>query len=198
MDALVSFFIQRWPVFAIVLIAVILTVLFCKWYYGRFVPTERKADDGQQQLQKLPCQKHEAELSSIQGFLRARYPVAFEPYDQRKNPRSLNEEGERLFNDMGGAGFLETHGPRLLNRMAEQHPKTPLDVEYEAQDALFYFFKDDMFNELKRWVYYSPMRKMTIDGVEKDHEVTMEEVLFVLSLPLRDLYLELHPEIVDA
>ena len=40
------------------------------------------------------------------------------------------------------------------------------------------------------------MRKQTIDGVEKEYVVTIDDVVFVLSIPLRDLYLKFHPELV--
>ena len=32
--------------------------------------------------------------------------------------------------------------------------------------------------------------------LERDYIVTMNDVCFVLSLPLRDMYLELHPELL--
>ncbi|MBO6025627.1 MAG: hypothetical protein J6P73_00070 [Bacteroidales bacterium] len=53
-----------------------------------------------------------------------------------------------------------------------------------------------MFNGLKRWVYNAPARKTVVDGVEKDYEVTLDDVFYILGIPLRDMYLEFHPDVV--
>ena len=61
--------------------------------------------------------------------------------------------------------------------------------------VLYDHLDDDMFNGMKKWVYNSPSRKLMIDGKEQDYTVTMNDVCFVLSLPLRDMYLEKHPDL---
>lgn len=192
MDAIITFLVERWPLFAIVLISVVVTVIICKWYFNRFVPTEKNVVSNQKRIDELPCAKHEEEISSIRAYLLVKYPKAFGSYAQKKSPRCLNEEGEKLFEEIGGAGFLATNAAKLMAKMEQKKPKTPLDVEFFALDTLYGMLSDDMFNDIKRWVYDSPMRRLTIDGVEKDYEVTMGDVCFVLSIPLRDLYLEMH------
>ena len=193
MDAIVTFLTERWPMLAVVIIAVAVTIMVCKWYYSRFVPMEQKVDSNQKRIEDLPCARHEEDIASIRAYLLAKYPKAFGTYAQKKSPRRLNEEGERLFKEVGGAAFLEANGAALMKRMEQKKPKTPLDVEQFALDVLYGALNDDMFIEIKRWVYDVPMRKLTIDGKEKDYEVTMNDVCFVLSIPLRDMYLELHP-----
>lgn len=192
MDAIVTFLMERWPVLAGVLIAVVVTVIICKWYFNRFVPTEKKADNNQKRFEALPCAKHEEEISSIRTYLLVKYPKAFGTYAQKKSPRCLNDEGRRLFEEIGGAAFLETNGAKLIARMEQKKPKTPLDVELYALDVLYGMLNDDMFNGLKRWVYDCPVRKLVVDGEEKAYEVTLNDVCFVLSIPLRDLYFEIH------
>jgi len=192
MDAIVTFLMERWPVLATVLVAVVLTVIICKWYFNRFVPTEKKADNNLKRFEALPCEKHEEEISSIRAYLLVKYPKAFGTYAQKQRPRCLNEEGKRLFEEIGGAAFLEANGARLIARLEQKNPKTPLDVELYALDVLYGMLNDDLFNDLKRWVYDCPVRKLVVDGVEKAYEVTMNDVCFVLSIPLRDLYFENH------
>ena len=195
MDAVVTFLLERWPIIAIVLIVVVLTVMICKWYYCRFVSTEQKVDGNQKRIDDLPCARHEEEIASIRAYLLAKYPKAFGTYAQKKSPRQLNNEGRRLFEEVGGAAFLETNGACLIKRMEQKKPKTPLDVEQFALDVLYGMLNDDIFNGIKRWVYEAPMRRIVVDGKEKDYEVTLNDVCFVFSIPLRDLYLELHPGI---
>lgn len=48
---------------------------------------------------------------------------------------------------------------------------------------------------LKSWVYNAPVRKIyRPDGSEEMTEVSVDDILFVLSLPLIDRYLETHPD----
>lgn len=195
MEAIFTFMAERWPFMAAILIAVTLTVFVCKWYYGRYIQTEKKADDNEKRINTLPCTKHEKEISRIRDYLLAKYPKAFGEYELKKSPRELSEEGRKLFSDIGGASFLEANGAKLLDMIAKENPKTPFDVEQLSFESLFNHLNDSMFNRIKRWVYYCPVRKLMVDGKEQNSEVTIYDVCFVLSIPLRDLYLDRHPEL---
>ena len=193
MDSIITFIAERWPFVAIILIAVVITVLVCRWYYRHFVPTEEKTNDHEKRINDLPCAKHNEEISSIRSYLLAKYPKAFGEFAQKNSPRELNEEGKRLFADIDGMAFLENNGTKLMTYIEQQKPKTQLDVEQLSLGVLYRYLNDDMFNAIKKWVYFSPTRKLMIDGQEKDYVVTLGDVCFVLSIPLRDLYLEFHP-----
>jgi hypothetical protein len=197
MDAIVTFLMERWPVLAAIIIAVVITIMLCKWYYGRFVQIETKTEKNEKQLEDLPCAQHEKQIYSIRDFLYAKYPKAFGPYMmQKKSPCQLSEEGERIFEEIGGGSFLEANGQRLIDEMERKRPQTPFDVELFARSALLDMLSDPAFNEIKRWVYDAPMRKQIISGVEKEYVVSIDDVIFVLSIPLRDLFLKFHPELV--
>ena len=128
--------------------------------------------------------------------INAKYPTAAPVFSQKMSPRKLNEAGMKLLEDIGGAAFLSENKNVLVACIDERNPKTALDVEEAALLVLYDHLDDDMFNDMKKWVYNSPSRKLMIDGVERDYIVTMNDVCFVLSLPLRDMYLELHPELL--
>ena len=69
MDAIITFLIERWPALVAIIIAVAITIVACKWYFGRFVPTEKKANNADSKLgeldeiskrvNNLPCAKHD-------------------------------------------------------------------------------------------------------------------------------------------
>ena len=122
-------------------------------------------------------------------------PSAATAFSVKKSPRKLNDAGERLFEDISGKEFLEANKEFLLNEIEQKLPKTALDVETTASEVLFENLQNDIFNRMKNWVYNSPMRTLTINGEEKDYAVTIGDVCFVLSIPLRDMYLQNHPEI---
>ena len=91
--------------------------------------------------------------------------------------------------------FLDKNKDILIQGIDNKTPKTALDVEESALEVLFSLTDNDMFIKIKNWIYNSPTRKLLIDGVEKDYAITMNDVCFVLSLPLRNMYLDLHPEL---
>ena len=70
--------------------------------------------------------------------------------------------------------------------------KTALDVEQYSFAALVLCTNEDFFIPLKNYVYNCPDIEM--EGGQMI-EMSVEIVCFILSLPLRDLYLTAHPEI---
>lgn len=112
-------------------------------------------------------------------------------FSAKHSPRRLNENGKTLLRKCGGDRFLEEHGGFFINKINQLQPKTALDVEDCALAVLQLNTKEDMFIPLKNWVYNEPTWTLTDeDGKEKQQEIELDDVLFVLSLPLRDRYLE--------
>ena len=75
-------------------------------------------------------------------------------------------------------------------------PTTALDVENSAYTVLLENSGNDFFNGIKDWIYNRPAMKITYDNEPKDYIVTLDDVCYVFSLPLRNMYLELHPELI--
>jgi len=202
MDAITSYLLERWPILLWGLIIIIatafLTYKVVKWYYTRYTKVEEKV----KQIDKLPCLKHEMilcemknDLAIIRAFIMAKYPSAAPVFSHKSSPRILNDAGEQLFDDIKGVEFLKDNGDFLIKCIDDKAPKTALDVEESALQVLYDNFDNDMFVDAKNWVYNSPSRRLMIDGVEKEYYITMNDVCFVLSLPLRNMYLEKHPEL---
>lgn len=122
--------------------------------------------------------------------------VAAVTYSEKHSPRRLNANGDALLADINGLEFLQANKSTLLDDIEKFVPKTSLDVENVALSVLRLRMSDDIFNEIKSWVYNAPARNIVgKDGKQKMTEVSLEDVLFVLSLPLRDMFLAEHPEI---
>lgn len=123
--------------------------------------------------------------------------LAAEEYSMKKSPRKLNENGEALYNDISGEAFLSDNLPFFVLQIDNLAPKTALDVENFALSVLRVSSSDDIFIPLKSWVYNEPTREIVgRDGEKSFTDVSMDDVLFVLSIPLRDKYLETHDNII--
>ncbi|MBQ0154733.1 MAG: hypothetical protein KBS70_08145 [Bacteroidales bacterium] len=115
-------------------------------------------------------------------------------FSAKKSPRALNELGMKVFADMNGSAILEENKDWLFEKISAKNPQTALDVEAAAINACAQLVTDDKANDVKVFVYNYPIQK---DGGGNEVEVTLQNALFILSLPLRDMYLVEHPHILQ-
>ncbi len=115
----------------------------------------------------------------------------------KNSPRELNSSGKRLLADVDGMSFLRKYKDVLFADMDTYTPKTALDVEAASFGTCMSCVAKEMFNEFKNFVYKSPTYLVKdASGQEKSHDISILDICFVLSLPLRDMYLKAHPEIL--
>ncbi|MCM1078534.1 MAG: hypothetical protein NC344_09725 [Bacteroidales bacterium] len=78
-------------------------------------------------------------------------------------------------------------------------PKTALDVENAANYACAGYTDNEIFNGIKYIVYNAPSLTIKNDkGEERPYDLTLGDISYILSLPLRDMYLSEHPELVNV
>lgn len=117
-------------------------------------------------------------------------------FGRKRSPKVLTELGERIFAEIGGAEFLRVNRDVLFASLDKEQPKTALDVQMMAYWACISISKEDVFNKIKSYIYNCPELDMeNSEGQMEKHELTLSDVCSILSLPLRDMYLEAHPEI---
>lgn len=117
--------------------------------------------------------------------------------DQKKSPRQLNDNGVYLFREFNGSAFIENNADFLIKALEALKPKSALDVENYALSVLVANVNDDRFTPLKNWVYMAPAQPLRSDNGETEEVVVdLNTVLSIISLKLRDLYLERHPELI--
>ncbi len=178
--------------------------------------------DKLKEIDALPCSHHNLRLNSHDGILNETRTtlgemkgqlellvklstssrtkpliIATEEYSEKNSPRTLNKNGQTLYNDINGEKFLKDNLDFFFSEIDKLAPKTALDVENFALSILRISLCNDIFIPLKSWVYNEPTRDIVNrDGKTVPTEVSMDDVLFVLSLPLRDKYLEAHENII--
>lgn len=131
------------------------------------------------------------DIAAIKAVLVQKFPNAANVFSMKKSPRRLNETGEKLFADIHGEEFLQKNKDFFFSKIDAMKPKTALDVENAANFACSGYTDEDMFNDIKDYVYNAP--SITIkdeDGKERLYDITLGDVCYVLSLPLRDMYLK--------
>lgn len=120
-----------------------------------------------------------------------------ELFSQKHSPRQLNAQGYKLYEDIQGEIFLNKNKDFFFEKIAGLKPQTAYDVE-NAITMIFNLNTDnEIFIDLKNWVYNAPSREVEINGKKEMYDLALSDLFFVLSLPLRDMYLSEHPEVLE-
>lgn len=192
LEVILTWLMANWP--ALVVVGGIVWFV-TRFYYKEFRPVEKSVNT-------LPCDSRgkllediKESLAVIRTYITTTDPKRASIFSQKASPRKLNNAGEQLLNNCGGIAFIEANKRLLFGWLDEKKPKTALDVEKSALEVLIENVDNDVFNPLKGWVYNSPSMEVVVDGENKELAVSLQDVCFVISLPLRDMYLAAHPEI---
>lgn len=131
---------------------------------------------------------HTYTLMSIGSFLDNKFPKNKIKSYMKKSPRQLTETGKKMLDMVNGRQFLSDNKEQLFKIIDSYHPKTKLDVQNVSMMALLYYTTTDAFNNIKDIIYDMP--EMETD--EGKYEITLNDICFVMSLPLRDMYIIEH------
>jgi hypothetical protein len=137
-------------------------------------------------ISNLPCDYHANELLRIKAILIQKYPSSANVFSLKASPRVLNELGKQLFNDIDGSSFLAENKEVLFKLITESNPLAKLDVEQAANAACMSLIPTPTFKRMKDFVYNSSV--IEIEG-GKRYDISLSDICFVLSIPLRDMYL---------
>lgn len=214
MDIFLNYLTEHLPTFVLVLVFAVCLLIFVVWRLAKMW----------HDFKSLPCSEHTSSislhkdkiseiaqsLSRIDGnieMLLKLLPVMSAnkenvlsndiPVLSKKNsPKVLNANGVKVSESLKCDDFFANNKDWLVDKLSLFSPKTALDTETFSLAALRIASSDDRFNDIKKLIYNSPYIKLEVEsGEEKDFEITLDDVLFVLSLYLRDEYLTRHPEI---
>ena len=133
------------------------------------------------------------EVIKIQTTLAVKYKNAEGLFTQRHSPRSLNELGLKIFNDMNGQEFLDKNKDFLFKKIDARRPMAALDVEEAAEFVCSSSTNEEFFLPVKSFVYNYPEVEI---AAGRKHDLTLSDACYILSFPLRDMYLKEHPNMI--
>ena len=196
-------------------VGIVATILGGVWFIfskifgmGRF---SRRIEELENRTCNAACDLHDRDIEVIKGELKSvnenlikvtsllllKHKEAGNLFSVKNSPRQLNDMGKQVLADIKGMDFLQTNQDFLFVGIDGYQPKTALDVENAAHAVCAVSTNNEMFNAIKNFVYNSPSYKLKdAEGRERLYDLAMSDVCFILSLPLRDMYLKAHPEIV--
>ena len=113
---------------------------------------------------------------------------------KKKSPRELTKAGVELLNISGGKECIDRNCDFFIHSVEEYSPKLPYDVERRSLDVVLANTNGDHFDDIKNFIYKSP-EFIEFEGEEV--RVSIFSIGFVMSLYLRDLYLEKYPKLCE-
>jgi len=138
------------------------------------------------------------DITSIKSILSQNNPKLAASMTNKKSPRRLNDLGQNIFEQIEGEKLLNDNKDFFYSNIDRMNPKTAYDVEIAANYACIGYTDNDIFNDIKMYVYNAPSIMVKDENNnEVSHDLTLSDVCFTLSIPLRDMYLKDHPEILQ-
>lgn len=214
-EVLIDKLLQLMPLWTIIIIGIMFVAM--KFYYTRFAKLEEKVEDSASSLSKLDdvpqkarnleeqakgldnrlCRAEDT-LASVTKWIIKQDKAMIDEFMQKRSPYTLTSVGEQLLRDSGANQVLEQCMPQYIADLEAKEPKTAYDVEDLAYDVLFRRSGDDAFKPIKDYLYLAP-DPVTFYSAERresvEVRVSLIAIIKVMSLPLRDEYLRLHPEL---
>ena len=154
---------------------------------GRFDQMQQSLDSLVTSFGKLPCTDHHDDLTKVKSVLIQKYPSSANVFSAKASPRKLNELGQKLFNDIDGEQFIQNNKEELYRLIDNSKPLVALDVEQAALMACHALTPTPVFNDIKNYIYNAPSINLPDGSI---YDITLDDACFVLSLRLRDVYLQ--------
>ncbi|OAV72991.1 hypothetical protein Barb7_03017 [Bacteroidales bacterium Barb7] len=137
-------------------------------------------------------------VSDISAWIMKKDNLMVDTLRLKHSPYVLVPIGYVLLDESGATEALDSNMEYLIQELEEEKPKTPYDVERKAAEVLLHNSDHDMFVGIKHYLYYSPAKVTLTDpetGEKAEIEPSMYMITQLMSIPLRDEYLERHPDI---
>lgn len=172
-----------------------------------------------EKINKLPCDKHHEDISKsnanfdnmnqivlstnemvseISKWVMKMDNGMIDTLAKKASPLKMTPIGEVLFEKSLSKKAIDENIDFLIKELEGIAPKTAFDVEDQAYSVLFKNIGHDLFNEVKNFIYYSPETIELIDpsdGEKEQIKISLQTLIRLMGIYLRDKYLERHTEI---
>jgi hypothetical protein len=176
----------------LILVAGLAAVLY--WFF-----VHRSLKNTLNNFQEIAGDLHNA-AREMQKYLRnkdKKWDILFElpqkpKWAQMNSPMVLNDDGKSLFTESGMEKIVRENQSSLVSKIEEQKPQTAYDVQNFAFVTLgdFLIAHEDLLKDVKSFLYNHPQFK--------GQSISMEDLVYVGMIRLRDLYIAKYPELIDT
>lgn len=217
-DKIFEYIINNWP-FGAVLLSVAVIVWFASKFHTKLQETHKKVSELPCDQHKEDIISFASKFSKIEETISATNRTIESVNDQlvdinkwimktdkdmidvlvrKRSPLKITSVGEIIFTDSTAKKAVDDNLDFLIHELEKISPNTPYDVEENAVNILLKNRGHNLFNTIKGFLYYAPDPYVVIDP-ETNEEVkvslSMQHIIRLMSIYLRDAYLDKHREI---
>lgn len=220
MDTIITFLLDKYPYLIIALVVGLSVWLCLRYHYTQVVPAKNNSQKSCDKLDKLPCNTHETNIKTVDGSISkltesvnsikdmltevTKWMMKFDSntidvFMQKHSPYQLTPIGKQILDESKGKDTIDSNLDFFIEALENHNPTTAFDVEDRSMDVIINNIGNDIFNDVKNYVYYSPdMKEFSIEGEDPiSVRISMPPLLRSMSIYLRDKYFEKYPNIQD-
>lgn len=166
-------------------------------------------------LKRIPCQDHESsikrhdrDIQELKSITKSNNAMLTElckwvmkndasmidTLAKKFSPLKMTKAGEELYKASHAETALNSMKDLLMSEIEKAAPRTEYDTDEEALNALLHNVGHKEFDQIKRFIYYSPSEFTTTDGQKVRFD--LYAIIRLMAITLRDMYLKAHPEII--
>lgn len=211
MDALISYLLEHAPWFVAIAIAAYAAWKISKYHTG--------LENTQNKVNELPCNKHQENIQKSNNLYEELQKTVTSTNDmvleiskwimkfdndminnlaKKASPLKMTSIGKIVFEQSGAKKTIDENKDFLFDEINATHPNTASAVEEESFSVLMRNIGHNMFSGVKQYLYYSPEIievKNPDTGKNENIRLSMQSILRLMSIYLREEYLNTHPEI---
>ncbi len=110
------------------------------------------------------------------------------------SPIQLSDTGYKILEITGGKEFVDKNLDYLIGNLEKQKYKTALDVETNSGLTIYGMSDLDSFTKIKNYIFNNPIYKTS----EYEIGLSLNLVIQIMGIYLRDKYLDLHPKLKEV
>jgi len=210
-DTLIAFCADRWPEIT-AMVAFVIVAFFAAWKFSKY---HSSIEETKKKVNSLPCETHKTQLDKIESlksivsstneivieiskWIAGKDKKMIDTLMQKRSPYTITNIGHQVLEKSGGKKVIDNNLDFFINELEILNLKTPYDIEDKSTSIIFGNLSNEMFNDIKNFIYYSPEKIEMTDpdtSEKRNIEITLSAILNVMGVYLRDKYFEKHPEI---
>ncbi len=175
---LIEYFPQVSTYFIIILVAIFVTYKITVFYINT-KKINSKFPEIEDTLERI-----DKGFTTLNQILLEKNVISRSCYSEENSPRVINQIGQKLYTESGASGLFENIKDELISELEKKHFDSLLELERSSLDVLIEKMSDIRFKDIQNFAFQHP----TFDS----NPLTYTDILFIMSLRLRDLYREKH------
>lgn len=184
MEIVLNYLITYYPQVGGYLLAAFV-LAFVVWKISKFYLTTQTTNKDFLSI-KATIEDIRSGFSTLNQVLLEKNVISNSCFSSSNSPRAINQLGIKLMHDSGADKLFQDMKTELIRELENAKFDSFLELEQESLDVLLKKMNDTRFKRIQNFAFEHPKYE--------EVDLTYIDILHILSLKLRDAYLEKYPK----